>query len=135
LRERALAAAIDAVQSTSPPETAVVAAVAAKPNPESGVPATLASRPHPAVSVDTGAAAGEGLYVQVGAFGDPQNAERLRERLTPQLAEQVRVQHPGAGGANLYKVRVGPLGSAGEARRVSAKLSTLGVSEPRVIWN
>jgi len=71
----------------------------------------------------------------VGAFGDPHNAERLRERLTVQLAEQVRVQRPAEGGASLYKVRVGPFGSEGEARRVSAKLSTLGVSEPRRVWN
>ncbi len=76
-----------------------------------------------------------GLYLQVGAFGDPSNAERLRRRLGSQLAEQVGVLSSAAGGPTLYKVRVGPLSSEGEARKVSAKLADLGVSQPRAVWN
>ena len=82
------------------------------------------------------AASGSALYLQVGAFGDPRNAQRLRERLRPHLAEAVMVQNPSGGAADLYKVRVGPLASEGEARRLSAKLASLGVSEaPRLVWN
>lgn len=78
---------------------------------------------------------GQGLYLQVGAFGDPKNAERLRKHLVANLREQVRVQHSASGEPALYKVRIGPLGSEGEAKAISAKLVTLGVEQPRRVWN
>jgi rare lipoprotein A len=111
-----------------------VADSAPQPPPETA-PAAVATRvPHPRAT--SAAADGQDLYLQVGAFGDPRNAERLRDRLSPHLAAQVRVQRPAADGSSLYRVRVGPLDSEGEARRLSAKLSTLGVSEsPRLVWN
>jgi rare lipoprotein A len=80
-------------------------------------------------------AASGGLYLQVGAFGDPSNAERLRQRLVANLSEQVRVQRSATSEPALFKVRIGPLGSEGEARMVSAKLVTLGVDQPRRVWN
>lgn len=75
------------------------------------------------------------LYLQVGAFGDPSNAERLRRRLVANLPDMVSVQRTSAGEPALYKVRVGPLGSEGEAKAISARLVRLGVEEPRRIWN
>ena len=54
-------------------------------------------------------AASGGLYLQVGAFGDPSNAERLRQRLVANLSEQVRVQRSATGEPALFKVRIGPL--------------------------
>jgi rare lipoprotein A len=96
--------------------------------------ALAATSAKPVVTSGAGSA-GQGLYLQVGAFGDPGNAERLRRRLVAQLSEQVRVQSSVASGPTLYKVRVGPLRSQGEAQRVSAKLATLGMSEPRPVWN
>lgn len=134
-RERAVAAAAAVIDSRPIPTVASADERDASANRDSIASAAGESRSTAAVTGEPGGGGGQGLYVQVGAFGDRQNAERLRERLSPQLDEQVRVQRPGADGANLYKVRVGPLASAGEARRVSAKLSSLGVSEPRTIWN
>ncbi len=95
-----------------------------------------ASRPAPTPVAASDAGGGSALYLQVGAFGDPRNAQRLRERLRPHLAAAVLVENPSRGAADLYKVRVGPLASEGEARRLSAKLASLGVSEaPRLVWN
>jgi rare lipoprotein A len=102
---------------------------------ERAMDAALAATGAERVATSESRASGQGLYLQVGAFGDPSNAERLRKRLGSQLAEQVRVQSSIADGPTLYKVRVGPLSSEGEARQVSAKLATLGVSEPRPVWN
>jgi cell division protein FtsN len=79
--------------------------------------------------------AGQGVYLQVGAFGDRSNAERLRKKLSPHVAGQVRVQSPGSSGSSLYKVKVGPFGSEGEARKASAKLASLGVGESRRVVN
>ena len=102
---------------------------------ERAVEVALAATGAERVAASGSGAPARGLYLQVGAFGDPSNAERLRKRLGSQLAEQVRVQSSVASGPTLYKVRVGPLSSEGEASQVSAKLVTLGVSEPRPVWN
>ncbi len=81
------------------------------------------------------AATGRGVYLQVGAFGDRGNAERLRKRLSPHVAGQVRIQNPAGSGSSLYKVRVGPFGSEGEARKASAKLASLGVGQSKRVVN
>lgn len=122
VRERALESALAAVDAkpVAQPETP-----SAKPA-EGAVEEALGS------SAD---ASGQDLYLQVGAFGDPNNAERLRQRLVASLSEQVRVQRSATSEPALYKVRIGPLGSEGDARAVSAKLVTLGVEQPRRIWN
>lgn len=128
-----------------------VIAAAPTPAPDLGRPAVgptvaaVAARPQaatPPKAVDEAAsqpvaasASNQGLYLQVGAFGDPKNAERLRERLVASLSEQVGIQHSASSGAGLYKVRIGPLGSEGQAKAISAKLITLGVEQPRRVWN
>lgn len=122
VRDRALESALAAVEAKPVEQPG---ALSAKPT-EDAVEKALAS------SAD---ALGQDLYLQVGAFGDPNNAERLRQRLVSSLSEQVRVQRSATSEPALYKVRIGPLGSEGEARAVSAKLVTLGVEQPRRIWN
>lgn len=115
-----------------PVEGAAVAVVAETPKattPPAAV-AVVAGRP-----ARSAVASGEGLYLQVGAFGDPKNAERLRQRLVASLSEQVRIQHNASSGSALYKVRIGPLESEGQAKAISAKLVTLGVDQPRRVWN
>lgn len=79
---------------------------------------------------------GPSLYLQVGAFGNPENAERLRERLAGQLGRaEVRVLAPAQSEAQLYKVRVGPLASDQDAERISEAIADLGIGRPRPIWN
>jgi rare lipoprotein A len=155
VQERAVESALAAMgaEPVAKPAVQTVAKREARPEtrPETG-PATRspeppapkpvlvqAERPVPAVAVRAAAPKGDagakGLYLQVGAFGDPTNAERLRKRLNPLLAGQVRVQSASAEGPKLYKVRIGPLSSEGEANRLQAKLVTLGVESPRRVWN
>ena len=133
VRERAVTAAFSTVEAT--PMSASAQTSFPKTSAENGLSAVEARGPD--IGRETKAAGqGQGLYLQIGAFGDPRNAERLRERLGSELAAQVRIQQPGEGAPNLYKVRIGPLDSEGEARRLSAQISTLGLSEqPRLIWN
>ncbi|TCT22200.1 septal ring lytic transglycosylase RlpA family protein [Thiobaca trueperi] len=79
---------------------------------------------------------GTPLYLQVGAFGDPGNAERLRARLTTHLLhEQIRILDPDTSGAVLYQVRIGPLASEHEAERLAEQITALGVERPLRVWN
>lgn len=79
---------------------------------------------------------GTPLYLQVGAFGDPGNAERLRARLTTHLLhEQIRILDPDTSGAALYQVRIGPLASEHEAERLAEQITALGVERPLRVWN
>ena len=123
---RALDAALAAVDATP------LERPAEQPAGPSVKPAAAGTEKVPGPAV---AASGQDLYLQVGAFGDPNNAERLRQRLVANLSEQVRVQRSATSEPALFKVRIGPLGSEGEARTVSAKLVTLGVDQPRRVWN
>lgn len=75
------------------------------------------------------------VYLQVGAFGDPVNAERLRERLTDRVNNPILVENDDHDGLALYKVRIGPLASHGEAERLSTELASLGVGKVQLIQN
>jgi cell division protein FtsN len=67
------------------------------------------------------------LYVNVGTFGDADNARRaeasLREAGLPVHVRQMR----GAGGRKLQSVRVGPFGSASQANEAARKARALGL--------
>ncbi len=121
-----------------------VAAVEPAPRPAAAAPETpsVPSRDSHQRAVDAAVAAvakgstpGNPIYLQVGAFGNPVNAERLRERLVGSLADQVRVHKAGDSGASLYKVRIGPLASEGDAARVSRQIVALGVNQPQRVLN
>ncbi|NJN47376.1 MAG: septal ring lytic transglycosylase RlpA family protein [Candidatus Competibacteraceae bacterium] len=74
---------------------------------------------------------GSNLYVQVGAFSQRQNAERLQHELTPYIAYNVRID---SALGHLHKVRVGPLQTATEAQQLVAQLSNLGINTPTMIF-
>ncbi|MBK6677488.1 MAG: septal ring lytic transglycosylase RlpA family protein [Rhodocyclaceae bacterium] len=83
-------------------------------------------RPLPEV-VDRG-----GIYLQLGAFGNADNAERLRERLARELGdigERLRVK--AAGG--MFRLHLGPWASDEEAHRAVARLAELLDFRPVVV--
>lgn len=73
------------------------------------------------------------LYVQAGAFGQRDNAERLRAQLSGAIPHQVRIHPNEAANPTLYRVQVGPLADRQLAETVSQRLAGLGVDRPRVI--
>ncbi len=73
------------------------------------------------------------LYVQAGAFGQRENAERLRAQLSGALPHQVRIRPNEGASPTLYRVQVGPLTDRQLAESVSQRLAGLGVDHPRVI--
>lgn len=85
-------------------------------------------RARPAVAQTQG-----GYSLQVGAFGTRKNADQMRRRLQGQLSAPVTVDAPAGGGAPLYRVRVGPVGSRSDAERLSGQLVGLGIGPSLVV--
>ncbi|NEX20481.1 septal ring lytic transglycosylase RlpA family protein [Thiorhodococcus mannitoliphagus] len=100
--------------------------------------ASIASREPEREATQRPASSGRTLYLQIGAFGDQTNAERLRERLSQRIQQgEVSILEPDGDAAAppLYKVRVGPLASDQDAERISQEIASLGVGTPRRVWN
>ena len=103
---------VERVYADSEDASATVAAVAAPP----AAPATKSTQ-EPKSDV-----ANTGIYVQVGAFSARSNAESLRARITREITESLDraievVSHQG-----LFRVRLGPFASHGEASGLAEQL-------------
>ena len=62
------------------------------------------------------------LYVQIGAFGNRSNAERLSSRVSPSVSAPVSIQRVERNPHPLYRVKVGPLASVQSADALSRRL-------------
>lgn len=69
------------------------------------------------------------LYLQVGAFGHPANAEELRQRLARHLPYDVSVLSDG----QLHRVKIGPLGREVDLGALNNQLATLGLQTIHVV--
>lgn len=95
-------------------------------------PATAAEPAYPrAVHTPAAASANSRAYVQAGAFANPVNADRVRQRLT--RLGPVAVVNRGAGGQPLYRVRVGPLTSVGEAEKMLSAVIEAGFPGSQIV--
>jgi rare lipoprotein A len=74
------------------------------------------------------------LYVQTGAFADPANAERELGRLQAAGLPGAFVMPPPEG-SQLYRVRLGPVGSVAEFDALAARLAALGIADARLVTN
>jgi len=72
------------------------------------------------------------LYVQVGAFADTANAERLATRLRGLKLGPVRVVAAGVNGRTLQRVQIGPLPGVDSVDRTTARLDALGLPHASV---
>ena len=70
-------------------------------------------------------------FVQVGAFADPHNAERAREELAN--SGPVQVQELVGSAGSLYRVRIGPIRSEGQAQVALRQAVDLGHPDARLI--
>lgn len=75
----------------------------------------------------------EGFYLQVAAFSDRHNAEQLRQKLLALKPAAIQIDSPTTSGNRYYRVRIGPLSSLSEAGRLAAKVSSLGLGEPKLL--
>jgi rare lipoprotein A len=95
-------------------------------------PARWKAEPPPPVTVTAQKGGVPKLYLQVGAFGDPANAERLAARLRDQDVGSVRVVDAQVGGRSLKRVQIGPLADAEAADRITEKIEALGLPHAQV---
>lgn len=69
-----------------------------------------------------------GLFLQVGAFANPDAAELLRSKLSTMVSAPVFISSIVRNQQTLHRVRLGPIGSQGEAQQMqdSVRLANLG---------
>ncbi len=73
------------------------------------------------------------LYLQVGAFIDRNNAERLMERLRGPMNNSVRIQTSISYDQAVYRVQVGPMSNVEQADTASMQLAQLGIRDMHLI--
>jgi rare lipoprotein A len=69
------------------------------------------------------------VWLQVGAFSDAANAERLRRRLAGHGIEEIVVHPEARGRSMLYRVRIGPLGDVEAVEQMLARVRALDIHD------
>jgi rare lipoprotein A len=72
------------------------------------------------------------VYIQVGAFTNPQNAELMRNLLKDYNLGKIHIQEGNHRQQTIFRVRIGPLASVELADQTSRRLNQLGVQDHRV---
>lgn len=95
-------------------------------------PAHPIAEPAPVTAVTPRSGRAPQLYVQVGAFADAANAERLAARLRSLNLGEVRVVAASVNGRTLQRVQIGPLPDVDTVDRTAARLDALGLPHASV---
>jgi rare lipoprotein A len=95
-------------------------------------PAHPTAEPTPVTAVTPRTGKQPQLYVQVGAFADAGNAERLASRLRGLDLGAVRVVAASVNGRTLRRVQIGPLPDVDTVDRTTARLDALGLPHANV---
>ncbi|MGV6394605.1 septal ring lytic transglycosylase RlpA family protein [Pseudomonas caspiana] len=80
-----------------------------------------------------GSAPASGLYLQVGAFANPDAAELLRSKLSGMVRAPVFVSSIARNQQTLYRVRMGPIGTQGEAQQMQNSVRSANLGQPSVV--
>lgn len=78
------------------------------------------------------ASPGPGIYLQVGAFSDATNAERVAQQLRAANFAPVQVVNAQINGRSIQRVRVGPLAGVDQADDVTSRIENMGLPRPQV---
>lgn len=73
------------------------------------------------------------LFLQVGAFGSADNADRLKQRIEEQLKVSVLIEETADSTKPVYRVQVGPIASVEMADHLTQRLDQLGIQNPHVV--
>lgn len=128
-REQVFAAAEPApayAQDLFPPPKSPATAPVRKPLRNDPPPAPVGPAP-----ASNAAHAGR-VYLQIGAYSDPGNAQRAADALSRAGLGEVQVIDTTVGGRHLRRVRLGPLKDTESADRVAGEVRRLGLGNPQM---
>jgi rare lipoprotein A len=91
------------------------------------------SEPLPTPVPDTSASPAGGMYVQVGAFGESANADKLARQLSNEGITKVSVHKENNGQPVLYRVRIGPLRTVTEYDHIVRQVEELAIAETQLV--
>ncbi|SFP20578.1 septal ring lytic transglycosylase RlpA family protein [Pseudomonas borbori] len=77
--------------------------------------------------------AASGLYLQVGAFANPDAAELLKAKLSDTVAAPVFISSVVRNQQILHRVRLGPVSSQGEAEQLQLSVRQANLGQPRLV--
>lgn len=75
----------------------------------------------------------DGLYLQVGAFANPDAAELLREKISGLTGAQVFISSVVVNRQTLHRVRLGPIGTQDEASRMQDSIRVANLGQPKLV--
>lgn len=75
----------------------------------------------------------ERLWLQVGSFGDKDNARRVAKRLEDADLDDVDIQRAQVRGSKVWRVRIGPLAGREVVDRLTAQVRALGLGPPALV--
>ena len=95
-------------------------------------PAHPDATPAPLPKTVTAEAASARIYLQLGAFGDRANADRVASSARKDGIDKVDVEAADVNGHTVHRVRVGPLADVAAADALAPRIQRLGLGVPRV---
>lgn len=99
-------------------------------------PQTMATAPPAPASREVNpAVTAQSLFLQVGAFSERPNAERLSAEIGKLVPVSVHVRESNAAGQPIYRVQVGPIVTVDSADQLVATLTGLGIEQPHFVTN
>ncbi|KPK50847.1 MAG: hypothetical protein AMS22_11665 [Thiotrichales bacterium SG8_50] len=129
------APATDGVQ-IAPVEPVASDAIQVEPLPPGEAATSTATMAAPVAAANAATTTGDAraIFIQVGAFGEMENAEKLRSRLEQADFSPVLVLPVQKATQQLYRVRIGPLDNAEQGQIISRRLTEFGVANTRVVY-
>ncbi|NBA97481.1 septal ring lytic transglycosylase RlpA family protein [Pseudomonas sp. R5(2019)] len=85
------------------------------------------------VSANKSATGSSGVFLQVGAFANPDAAELLRSKLSGMVRQPVFISSIVRSQQTLHRVRLGPIDSQGEAQQVQNSIRLANLGQPSVV--
>jgi rare lipoprotein A len=91
------------------------------------------STPSPAAAPQTTAEPVSNMYVQVGAFGESGNAEKLVQKLSDEGIAKVNVYKQNGEQPVLFRVRIGPVSTVTEYDHIVRQIEDLAIAETQLV--
>ena len=119
---------------TVAPDTSAPLPPAAAPAVVAGAPARI-QPPNRVTTAPPPIASRSGMYLQVGAYAERRNAQKISDELARVVTSGVEIREIKSNNKVFYRVQIGPLPSTEVADQVVAALEKLGITQHYFITN